>query len=259
MMANKLAIISDIHGNADALEYVLKTLKKAPVDLTIFLGDLLTYGVQPNKVIDLISNYKLLNNSVFIKGNHDQFYFDIQNNVSEEAYDLPVFVKECINWTANEIGNTQLETSFDWLDNFIINEIYFAHANPYEYGNWQYVEKTEAVSDAFIELRRRECSIGIFGHSHRQKIFEASDNEVICKSPEGSVSLRDDKSYIINAGSIGQPRGNGFCYLRLDLSNNDNTVTFIPFELDIRNSIKLIEQASLSFQTQEKLASYLRS
>ena len=258
-MVNKIAVISDIHGNADSLEYVLKDLKRDPVDLTIFLGDLLTYGVQPNKVIDLILSYKMVNDSIFIKGNHDQFYFDIQKNITEETYKIPVFVKECIKWTANEIGDNQLESSFDWLDNFITSGIYFAHANPYEYGDWQYVEKIDAVTDAFHELKRKQCSIGIFGHSHRQKFFELSNNNIAIKKPESCADLHPGRSYIINAGSIGQPRGNGFCYLRLDLNINYNTVTFIPFDVDIRNSIYLIEQTSLSVQTQEKLVSYLRS
>jgi len=58
MKFKKVAVIADIHGNADALEYALKKIDLESVDITLFLGDLLTYGCQPIKVLQILSSYK---------------------------------------------------------------------------------------------------------------------------------------------------------------------------------------------------------
>ena len=77
-MKIKIAVISDIHSNADSLGIVLKKLKNEKIDITIILGDILTYGCQPLEVLSMLDKYRSENEVIFIKGNHDQFYFDLQ-------------------------------------------------------------------------------------------------------------------------------------------------------------------------------------
>ena len=67
-MKNKIAVISDIHSNADALTKILDELNKEKADTTIFLGDILTYGCQPLEVLDMLVEYKRKNSIIFIKG-----------------------------------------------------------------------------------------------------------------------------------------------------------------------------------------------
>ena len=92
----KVAVISDIHGNADALEYALDEIKLLVPDVTIILGDILTYGCEPLEVLDVLNTYKESNHCIFIKGNHDQFYFDLESGKKSFAYSIPEFVSESI-------------------------------------------------------------------------------------------------------------------------------------------------------------------
>ena len=81
-MKAKVAVISDIHANADALTVALKKIQSTGVDMTIVLGDVLTYGCQPVEVINKLKQYKKENAVVFIKGSHDQFYFNLRKGMT---------------------------------------------------------------------------------------------------------------------------------------------------------------------------------
>ena len=151
-MKNKIAVISDIHSNADALMKVLDELAGMSIDLTVFLGDILTYGMQPRQVLDLLTTYSEANDVVFIKGNHDQFYFDIQRDQESLAYQVPDFVEESIQWTLTQIGNQRLEELFNWQEHHQVDGVYFSHANPFGYGNWGYIEDAENTAYTFKVL-----------------------------------------------------------------------------------------------------------
>jgi predicted MPP superfamily phosphohydrolase len=119
----RIAVISDIHSNLDALTLVLKELKNKNIDITIFLGDILTYGCQPLEVLSMLSKYKKKNPTIFIKGNHDQLYFDLQSSLKKSSYKLPKFVDECVNWTLEKISPFLLKDAFLWHDNYCIGNI----------------------------------------------------------------------------------------------------------------------------------------
>ena len=80
-MSNKIGILSDIHGNYDALEAVLKRAKKEKIDRFIFCGDLIGYYYEPKKCLDILSKFKV----DYIKGNHEIMLSDYLNNkISKE-------------------------------------------------------------------------------------------------------------------------------------------------------------------------------
>ena len=124
-MNAKIAVISDIHANADALTMALKELKSNSIDITIFLGDILTYGCQPREVLSILNEYKRENSAIFIKGNHDQFYFDLQSGIKKSSYKLPKFVDESVNWTLKKISPLLLKDIFTWHDSYRIGDVYF--------------------------------------------------------------------------------------------------------------------------------------
>jgi len=154
-MKTKIAVISDVHANADALTVVLEELKNKNIDMTIFLGDILTYGCQPIEVLSILKEYESEHPAIFIKGNHDQFYFDLQSSVKKSSYRLPKFVDESVNWTLERISPLVLRDIFTWHDNYRIGNVYFSHANPFKYGDWSYIEKPNDLSRSFQELRKR--------------------------------------------------------------------------------------------------------
>jgi len=257
-MKNRIAVISDIHSNADALMRALDEIAEKSINLTIFLGDLLTYGMQPLAVLGLLDRYKKENSSVFIKGNHDQFYFDAQRGEGELSYKMPEFVEESFLWTLDAIGDVVLEDLFDWRENYLIGDIYFAHANPFGYGDWRYLECETVLAEAFDELAIKKCSIGIFGHSHRQMISLGGRGSQLVPRVDRFFA-EDDGPYIVNAGSVGQPRGKGFCYLTLEIDDNSVSGEMHSFDCDTENMSCMILSSEFSKETKDKLLVYLRS
>jgi len=253
----KIAVISDIHANADALTMVLKELKNKSIDITIFLGDILTYGCQPREVVSILNEYKRENPAIFIKGNHDQFYFDLQSNVKRSSYKLPKFVDESVNWTLKKISPLLLKDVFTWHDSYRIGDVYFSHANPFSYGDWSYIEKPQELHRSFQELRKKNVFSGVFGHSHRQ-LFIGSKKNTLYEMDAYSSDVNNIDQLIINTGSIGQPRGKGLGYVLLEIKNDKLLeASFEKIKINFENSIGLIQQTKLSQETKKKLIDYL--
>ena len=259
MKSRKIAIISDIHGNADALKWTLMRVALDSVEITVFLGDLLTYGCQPCEVLDLLNNYQASHKCVFIKGNHDQFYFDIRNKVNPYQYSMPEFVQESIEWTSRKIDGNDLESMFDWQAFYELDDIYFAHANPYKYGNWEYVGSIDQCLKASSGVLAKDKKIGIFGHSHRAKVIGISGGQHWTPENMRNIVIKDGDCLLLNPGSIGQSRGEGISYMQVSLFKEHISVELIGVDIDLRNSIDLINRSSMSVHTKEKLISYLRS
>jgi predicted phosphodiesterase len=256
---NNIAVISDIHANADALNYVLRELKNKDIGLFVILGDLLTYGCQPNEVLSTLASLNRNNNCVFIKGNHDQIYLDQRIGLESKDYALQGFVEESVEWTVSEIADVNLYTQFDWQESFSIDSIYFAHANPGVYGDWRYVESVEQCKEAADILRDKKYKVGIFGHTHRRFAAECSEYGIV-KSFLGNTYTFDAQSVLLlNPGSVGQPRGKGFGFMILELMENSIKYELVEFKVDIFNSMQMINQTEISTETKERLISYLWS
>lgn len=254
----RTAVISDIHGNADALDITLDVIKSNNVDMTIVLGDLLTYGCQPCEVIDKLIQFQINNDCIFIKGNHDQFYFSKHNGQVNSNYEIPSFIQESIDWTADQIKNTDLASIFTWHDNFKIEKVYFAHANPYDYGDWSYVDKIEQCITAAETLRSKGYGVGVFGHVHRNKALaiDKSGNARFTGNCASSTSYKE--TFILNPGTVGQPRGEGCSFMFLNIDQNEISYSFSGLHVDMTNSIKLINETKMSIHTKNKIASYLK-
>ena len=257
-MKSRIAVISDIHSNADALSMVLEELKNKSIDTTVFLGDIFTYGCQPLEVVSLLNEYKIGNPLIFIKGNHDQFYFDLQSGVKNLSYKLPKFVDESVNWTLEKISPLLLKDIFIWRDHYLIGDVYFSHANPFSYGDWSYIEKPKDLLRSFKELGRKDVFTGVFGHSHRQ-LFIGKKKNTLHDMDAYHSDVNNIDQLIINTGSIGQPRGRGLGYVLLDMNNAKlQKASFKKIKIDFENSIDLILQTKLSEETKKKLIDYLR-
>ena len=256
-MKSRIAVISDIHANADALTVTLQDLTNKDIDITIFLGDILTYGCQPREVVDILSEYNMKNSTIFIKGNHDQFYFDLQSGVNRPSYKLPNFIDESVNWTLKKISPLLLKDVFTWHDSYRIGDVYFSHANPFLYGDWSYIEKPQELYRSFQELRKKRVFSGVFGHSHRQ-LFIGSKKNTLYEMDAYSSNVDNLDQLIINAGSIGQPRGEGLGYVILEIKNDKLfKASFEKIKINFENSINIIQQSKFSKETEKKLIDYL--
>ena len=258
------AILSDIHANFYALRSALRIIDKKGCDMIIFLGDILTYGVCVNQVIDIIGNRLKNKNTFLVKGNHDQLYEDIISNKNTSYYKtLPAWIKETVNFTVEKMNQSDWK-KLNFLDYYIYNNVYFSHANPFAKNDWTYLNNSEKLIKASKTLKKKKIHIGVFGHTHRILNSSFSKKNILKKSTLSSSNLDIDKTYILNSGSIGQPRNKyntkaSLLYLNFDENYKKNKrksmynfeIKFFDYPLIAH--LKTIKKSFMSQSTKNKL------
>lgn len=235
-----IAVLSDIHGNARALEAALDQLG-AKIDRFVILGDLLTYGPDVALVLDLVDG--LLNDgAALILGNHDQMYLDLANGNRDYYSRLPSWLQESVDFTAKQLDVDRFR-SLPWVPELTIGDIYFSHANPFGPGDWTYLNHEPEKSRARAVLQKRDSSMGVFGHSHRAFIDPPSA-----------------QTRLANPGSVGQPRSPDRRSTLLVLTVNDENVNgcIEVIAYDVAAHMDAIMDSSLSNSTSLKLCGYFQ-
>ncbi|SMX47276.1 metallophosphoesterase family protein [Actibacterium lipolyticum] len=256
--SQRLAVISDVHGNADALRAAESVLAQHTYDKLIVLGDLLTYGGQPHEVLQGIDRLAGQFDTVFIRGNHDQFYFDLDKGKQPFYPKTPEFVRESVRWTHNKLAGMRLADRYDWKDSFGAGPVFIAHANPYEYGDWSYVADADGWQRAANTLRDRGYLAGVFGHSHRSFMKMLSPtNEVTNMPADEWIAPANGEILLMNSGAVGQSRGTGLSFLDISIHGATIKAHLHQLSVDMGPSKGIIAQSGMSSTTQEKLISYL--
>ncbi len=202
----RIGIFSDVHGNIEALEVVLQALKYENVDRTICLGDVVGYGPNPNQCVDKIIEEV----DHVIAGNHD---YAAIGQVSTQYFNE--YARQAIDWTQDVLTSTSVHFLSQLPLIHIEEEITFVHATPEAPEEWHYIFTNDHAYRNFHVL---ETSVCFVGHSHTPVAFVLDENEdiAICNATE--ISIIEGKKYIINEGSVGQPRDGDprACYGILD-------------------------------------------
>ena len=234
----KTAIISDIHGNATALEAVLKDIDACSVDTILSLGDNIGYGPEPEKVIRILQSKKIPS----VTGNHELGV--IRPNF------LPLFnpiARKSIEMTLEMLS----ESSIDYITKFpnaiVKKDLRFVHGFPPESPTKYLFELSdEEIKDTLQKMVERYCFIG---HTHDLEILILEENQ-LTRLPlgEGIFPLDPKNKYIINSGSVGQPRdGNSQAkYIIWDSETSVLSVRYITY--NISDTVKKIYKAGLPEQ-----------
>jgi predicted phosphodiesterase len=210
----RIGILSDIHGNLEALQVALQYLQENGIGQIYCLGDMVGYGANPNECLDLVAQ----SCSKVVMGNHDHAAIG-QTSVNY----FNDYAKLSTYWTLSVLSarsrNFISSLDFTWQD----DKILLVHATPANPPFWHYVLTEQDAREEFEAFTQNVCFIG---HSHFPVIF--SKNEGLIRVQKFMLNKQD--KYIVNVGSIGQPRdGNPktcFCvydsdtgqleYIRLD-------------------------------------------
>jgi predicted phosphodiesterase len=194
----KYLIFSDIHANREALSAVLSYVKRKPWDRAICLGDLVGYGADPNQTVDIVRKLKPL---TAIRGNHDKVCAGIEDGELFNRIAL-----EAAMWTRQKLTRANLR----WLKNLpqgplVVDDAFaISHGTPIDEDAYIFGE-----IEALNVFRQTEHQLCFFGHSHFPVIFALSPDAIttiLTVAPHFRVKLRGGVRYLINPGSIGQPR-----------------------------------------------------
>jgi len=241
--AKRVGIISDIHGNLHALEAVLEQLEKEKVDMIVCCGDVVGYGARPNECVDTIRRL----NIPTIAGNHDHaalLLTDI-SNFNEIA-------KAAVLWTKRVLTEENMEflRQLPLSLKDTANNVFYVHASPKEPGEWNYILTMGEARTNFNYFTEQICFIG---HSHQPFIIENDEGNLACPTrPE--IELREGRRYLINVGSVGQPRDHNPrpCFVIVDFESRRLEIRRCDY--DLAGSQQAIISAGLPRELAERLA-----
>lgn len=181
----RYAIISDIHSNLEALTKALTIIDEKKVDEIICLGDIVGYGASPNECVELIRTHC----SAVVLGNHDAAALD-----TTQAYDFNAIARRAVYWTAEQL-TAENKTYLSSIPMTIVKEnVMFVHSSPNAPEAWDYIVDPDEASHAMRTLEEQICFIG---HTHVPGIYSGRGR---------AKNITRDEQFIVNVGSIGQPR-----------------------------------------------------
>jgi predicted phosphodiesterase len=191
----KFLIVSDIHGNREALEAVLKDAR-GQYDRIVCLGDIVGYGADPNFVVD----WARASVSAIVRGNHDTVCAGLESlsRFNDNAADAATWSRRVLS-PKNLAYLKRLPAGPLPYEGFDL-----AHGSPF--GEFDYLCSS---GDVAIISHRVTTPVTFFGHTHDQGGFEIKRsgkiNEIDPRVPTGFV-LAPRSKYLVNPGSVGQPR-----------------------------------------------------
>lgn len=192
-------ILTDIHANLEALETCLSDAKPRGYAETLFLGDLVGYGADPNAVVDIV---RALNPVAMVRGNHDKVVFGL-----EQAEGFNAVAKSAAAWMLQ----TLTEENREWVaalpqgPHVVSDLIEICHGSPYDEDAYIFDE-----ADARLALQSTSRPLCLFGHTHYPVTFELSNGSFSSIGPaadtETRLAIEEGVKYLLNPGSVGQPR-----------------------------------------------------
>ncbi|MCX7661155.1 MAG: metallophosphatase family protein [Candidatus Omnitrophica bacterium] len=231
----RYGIFSDIHSNLEALEAVLDFYKKQKINQFFCIGDIVGYGDNPTECIPIIQ--ELLCPTV--AGNHD---WAVIEKFSLEYFNS--YAKEAIIWTKGVLSSE--EKSF--LDSLRLvyqdKELTSVHSSLDAPSEFFYIDNLDSALRCFSYL---ETSLCFVGHSHIPVVFilDRANNLSYFSDNSFEINLDKDKRYIINVGSVGQPRDRDYRAGACIYDTEEKTVSFRRIVYDVASSAKKIIKAGL--------------
>ena len=192
-------ILTDIHANLEALDACLADALVRRYDATLVLGDLVGYGPDPNLVVERVQALEPL---AIVRGNHDKVACGL-----EQAEGFNTVAKSAAKWTLEVLTPEYRE----WLAVLpegpieVDDTVEICHGSPFDEDAYIFDEL-----DAVRALKVATRPLCLFGHTHYPVTFELSDESFdsvgSASAPQTHVDMRDGCKYLLNPGSVGQPR-----------------------------------------------------
>ena len=192
-------VLTDIHANLEALEACLTDARPRTFGQTLVLGDLVGYGGDPNAVVERV---QALEPVAIVRGNHDKVACGL-----EQAEGFNAVAKSAAKWTLEVLTPAHRE----WLCALpegpidVDDVVEICHGSPFDEDAYIFDEL-----DAVRALKVSNRPLCLFGHTHYPVTFELSadsfDSVGSASAPQTQVQMKDGCKYLINPGSVGQPR-----------------------------------------------------
>jgi diadenosine tetraphosphatase ApaH/serine/threonine PP2A family protein phosphatase len=232
-----IAILTDIHGNREALEACLAHAQRRPIDLYVFLGDLVGYGADPGFVVDTVKGLAA-RGAIVLLGNHDSAAIGVPESMNDMAM-------LAIEWTRRQLTPDQRE----FLESLPLTaddgDRLYVHASAASPAAWDYVLDERAAARS---LTATGATITFCGHTHLPALFHVTATaKVAAFGPDAGVAipLTPQRRWVAVIGAVGQPRDRNpaACYALYD--DGPRTLTYVRVPYDVDTAARKIRDAGL--------------
>ncbi len=238
----RVAILSDIHANLEALEAVLREVDRAEVDRVVCLGDVVGYGASPEECCRILMDREIPT----LLGNHDAAV----TGAMDEGYYYEG-ARRALQWTREHLS----PATYQWLYSLpfcmLEQDVGFFHSAPILPSGFFYVVQVPEAQ-THLQVLDRLKPVSFIGHSHLTLAFALGPKKVRAVDAT-TVKPQPDTRLIINVGSIGQPRDRDprACFAIWD--SLKGTTRFVRVEYDIESSADRIRKAGLDEKFAKRL------
>jgi predicted phosphodiesterase len=237
----RIAVVSDIHGNLEALRQVLEDIDQSGVDSVVCLGDNIGYGPEPEGVVNLMRE----RNIPSVMGNHELAiveprYLDWMNPTAR----ISVLLTQKFISQDTLDHMKSLKTSLAFHDSLCVHG-----CPPDSVTTYLFQVSRTSLEQIFCSMKEKICFVG---HTHILEIIQF-DSKKITRSrlSEGLFPLEAEHHYIINAGSVGQPRDNDnrAKYVIWDTSSRHVDVRYVAYDI-AKTASRILELGFPEFNAQ---------
>lgn len=198
MAKTRYLILSDIHSNLEALEAVFRAVQRRRYDAVLCMGDLVGYGASPNPVV---SRLRRARNLFVVRGNHDKVCCGI-----EDGSNFNSAARTAAHWTLHHLRpeNREFLLKMPQGPREVAPGIWIAHGSVPDEDAYLFSD-----FDAFQSFESGAFQVCFFGHTHFPSVFKRVEEGVEFSPLKGDVVellLEPGARYMINPGSVGQPR-----------------------------------------------------
>jgi predicted phosphodiesterase len=192
-------ILSDMHGNSDAFGAVLRRVRRKHFDVALVLGDLVGYGAGPNQVVDAVRG---LPGKVWtVRGNHDKVVGGVEDGGNFNHAALLA-----ARWTSERLtpANLRYVRELPRGPREIGEGIVICHGSPLDEDAYLF-----SAYDAHEVFAASDAPLAFFGHTHIPSLFVQRPGGIqlaMLRGERGSLKIEPGARYLLNPGSIGQPR-----------------------------------------------------
>ena len=242
----RYAIISDIHSNYEALAAVCEDIDKESVDQIICLGDIVGYGADPGRCIAEVKK----RTAWVVAGNHDQAAI---GKLGMDYFNLNA--RKAAEWTAKNLSADEKKylASLPLSRNSQTPDCGFVtvHSSPDSPELWRYVLSADEAEYQFERFPQQICLIG---HSHQPMFWQLNKSGECAVAGREYLHFEPDKRYIINVGSVGQPRDGDSrsCYAICDSERKELVIRRLEYNIALAQ--RKIMKAGLPPRLAERLA-----
>jgi diadenosine tetraphosphatase ApaH/serine/threonine PP2A family protein phosphatase len=238
----KNIVFSDVHGNLEALYAALRFIERYPDAKIYSLGDIVGYGANPKECLSEVRKIA----HISLAGNHDHAVIGLTTIKHFNPY-----ARAAVIWTADFLD----EQDKKYLSGLPLykkskKKAFWVHSSPLNPSQWNYIMSIDDAKRNFTGFKEPLCFIG---HSHSPMVIVLSPDSKLFFDKNEIIQIKPENRYIINVGSIGQPRDGDWRACLILYDDETQIIKFIRLEYDLSTTQTKIIQAGLPDFLAERL------